>query len=249
MTSPDTPAVATTPAPSPDSGRPDVDLRGLISSPLMNQGSRPVCVPFTLSHAHEAAIDITGNDAPMAPEAVWWHCTKLRQVEASGMLLEHGGQAIVRTGQPSLTDWPWNPRLGVGTEDPPPAVGQPPWHTATMMPLLLIHDGTENGIEDVLAAGIPVVLVVEVAAEFENADANGAIEVPDIRSPAGDYHAVLVVGAATDPVRGRCLLVRNSWGEFWGAGGYGWLPMDYLIAYAVQAAVVTTRRLRKDERA
>ena len=196
MTSSDTPA--TTSAIVPDSGRPDVDLRGLTSSPLMNQGSRPVCVPFTLSHAHEAATGIEGDDAPMAPEAVWWHCTKLRQVEASGILLEHGGQAIARTGQPSLADWPWNPRLGVGTEDPPPAVGQPPWHTAAMVPLHLAHDGTEGGIEDVLAAGLPVVLVVEVTAEFEDAGADGAIEVPDIRSPAGDYHAVLVVGAATE---------------------------------------------------
>jgi C1A family cysteine protease len=109
-----------------------------------------------------------------------------------------------------------------------------------MTPLQLAHDGIEAEIEDLLAAGRPVVLVIEVTAEFENANAYGTIEIPDIRSPAGDYHAVLVVGAATRPVRGRCLLARNSWGEFWGAGGYGWLPMDYLIAYAIQAATVTT---------
>ncbi len=217
-----------------------MDLRSFVSSPLMNQGARPVCVPFTLSHAHEAAADATGDSTPMAPEAVWWYCTKLRQVTASGMLLEYGGQAIVRTGQPSLADWPWNPHLGVGTEDPPPAVGQPPWRTATMVPVHLAHDGAEDQIEDALAAGSPVVLVAEVTEEFENADADGTIEVPDTRGPAGDYHAVLVVGAATDPVRGRRLLVRNSWGEFWGAGGYGWLPMDYLIANAVQAALVTS---------
>jgi hypothetical protein len=174
----------------------------------------------------------------MAPEAVWWQCTKLKQVTAKGILLEHGGQAIAQAGQPSLTDWPWNPYLGVGTEDPPLAAGQPPWHTATMTPLRLAHDGTETGIEDALAAGRPVVLVIEVTAEFENADADGTIELPDIRSPTGDYHAVLTVGAATDPARGRRLLVRNSWSEFWGAAGYGWLPMDYLIAYAIQAAIV-----------
>lgn len=156
------------------------------------------------------------------------------------MLLEHGGEAIARTGQPCLSDWPWNPDLGVGTEDPPTTAGRPPWRTATMTPLHLAHDGTEERIENALAARTPVVLVVEVTAEFETADADGTIQVPDIRSPAGDYHAVLIVGAATDKVRGRCLLVRNSWGEFWGAGGYGWLPMDYLIAYALQAVVVTT---------
>jgi Papain family cysteine protease len=217
---------------------PDVDLRYLVTSHLMDQGYRPVCVPFTLSHAHEAATQGIGHHAAMAPEAVWWHCTKMGQVTAKGILLEHGGQAIAEAGQPPLTDWPWNPCLGVGTEDPPPAVGQPPWHTATMTPLHLAHDGTEAGIEDALAAGRPVILVIEVTGEFENADADGMIEIPDIRSPAGDYHAVLAVGAATDPVRGRRLLVRNSWSEFWGAAGYGWLPMDYLIAYAIQAAIV-----------
>ena len=49
---------------------------------------------------------------------------------------------------------------------------------------------------------------------------------------------LLVVGATTDPDHGRLLLIRNSWSKYWGAGGYGWLPTDYLIAHAVQAAIV-----------
>lgn len=240
MTLPDPAAKTIASATTASSYRPSVDLRGLISSPLMNQGPRPLCVPFTLSHAHEAAVDATSYNAPRAPEAVWWHCTILQQVSAGGMLLEHGGQALARTGQPSLTDWPWNPNLGVSTEQPPVAVGRPPWKTATVMPLHLAHDSTEDETEAALANGRPVVLVVEVTAEFENAATDGVIETPDIRSPAGDYHAVLVVGAATDPVRGRRFLVRNSWGEFWGASGYGWLSINYLVAFAAQAAVVMT---------
>jgi hypothetical protein len=193
-------------------------------------------VPFSLSHAHEAAV-AGSADAVMAPEAIWWHCSKLGQVSADGMQMEHGGKALARTGQPHLAAWPWNPLLGAGTEDPPPAAGRPPWRTATMTPLQLAHGGIEDDLEDALAEGQPVVLVVEVTDEFENPDADGVIATPDIRSPAGDYHAVLVVGAATR-AGARRLLVRNSWGEYWGAGGYGWLPIDYLIAFAVQAVVV-----------
>lgn len=203
----------------------------------MDQGARPVCVPFALSLAHEAAAAST-SDPAMAPEAIWWRASTLAQVSAGGMLLEDAGDALTATGQPSLNDWPWNPVLGATTEPPPPAAGAPPWRTATMVPLTLAHDGVEDDLEDALAAGSPVVLVVEVTLEFETATPEGLIDVPDIRSPAGDYHAVLVLGATTDPDRGRYFLIRNSWTEYWGAGGYGWLPIDYLIAHAVQAAIV-----------
>lgn len=247
--------------------RPAVDLRSLITSPLIEQGARPLCLPFSLSHAHEAALG-GAADAATAPEAIWWHCSRLGQVSAEGMQVEHGGKALARNGQPPLSQWPWNPLLGAGTEDPPPAAGRPPWRTATMSPLELAHDGVEGEVEDELAAGNPVVLVLEVTAEFENPDADGVIATPDIRSPTGDYHAVLVVGATSEitnhpsqhgttpgaPTAGagagngaaaedsgqRHLLIRNSWGEYWGVGGYGWLPVDYLIAFAGQAAVVSS---------
>ncbi len=83
-----------------------------------------------------------------------------------------------------------------------------------------------------------MVLIIEVTDEFDQPGADGQIEVPNITAPAGDYHAVLVVGAATRATYGRCLLVRNSWGDWWGAGGYGWLPMAYLEAFAGEAGTV-----------
>ncbi|WP_166678123.1 C1 family peptidase [Kribbella kalugense] len=208
-----------------------------MTAPLIDQGARPLCVPISLSLAHEAAV-ITAADQARAPEAIWWHCTKEGLVSADGMLLEDAGDTLEVSGQPALVAWPWNPNLGVGTEDPPGAAGSPPWQTATLEPLDLAHDGIESDIEDALAEGRPVVLVVEVTDEFDEAGEDGSIEVPDIRSASGDYHAVLVVGAATDAERGRRLLIRNSWGDYWGAGGYAWLPLDYLIAFAAEAAVV-----------
>lgn len=221
------------------SHRPSVDLRGRVSSPLMDQGPRPLCVPFSLSFAHDAlASSDPPAEAAMAPEAIWWHCTRRGQISSAGMALDHAGQALQGTGQPPLSRWPWNPTLGYGTEEPPTAAGNPPWRQANTFIFEPAHDGVEDQIEDALTAGYPVVLVIEVTSELQHPAPDGSIDVPDIRSPHGDYHAVLVVGAATDPAKGRRLLIRNTWSEAWGAGGYGWLPLDYLVANAVQAAVV-----------
>jgi C1A family cysteine protease len=80
-------------------------------------------------------------------------------------------------------------------------------------------------------------VIVELTGEFEKPSADGEIAVPDLLAPVSDYHAVLAVGAATNTAGTiRRLLIRNTWGPGWGAGGYGWLPLDYLIAFAVQAA-------------
>ena len=230
--------VTPSPAPAPTL-RADVDLRNRVSSPLMNQGPRPLCVPFSISLAHDALDESDPTaDTAMAPEAIWRRCAQRGQTQPTGMALIHAGDALRHSGQPPLRLWPWNPSLGYGTEDPPALVGAPPWQQARTSIFKPAHDGVEDQIEDALAAGYPLVLVVEVTQEFENPALDGSIDVPDIRSPAGDYHAVLVIGATTDPSRGRRLLIRNSWSEGWGAAGYGWLPLDYLVANAVQAAVV-----------
>ncbi|MCC6233472.1 MAG: C1 family peptidase [Verrucomicrobiales bacterium] len=205
----------------------------------MDQGPRPLCLPFSLSLAHDAIKSLDSSvDAAMAPEAIWWHCAQRGQTTPEGMALKHAGEALRRSGQPPLSRWPWNPSLGYGTEEPPTAAGVPPWQQAEPLVFEPAHDSVEDQIEEALAAGYPVLLVVEVTHELQYPAADGSIDVPDIRSPHGEYHAVLVVGAASDQVKGRRLLIRNSWSEAWGAGGYGWLPLDYLVANAVQAAIV-----------
>ncbi|WP_329070340.1 C1 family peptidase [Amycolatopsis sp. NBC_01480] len=219
--------------------RPDVDLRGSLDPVVITQGARPLCVAFAVSGGHEAARSRDGSALePRAPEAIWWACTERRQTGNAGMLLADAGAVVADLGQPTLADWPYNPCLGTGTEAPPSAAGAPPWPKAVVRGLPLAHDGVEDPLENALATGIPVVLVVEVTEQFAVPDEGGHVETPDLRVPVGGYHAVLCVGAATDPWRGRRLLIRNSWGDHWGLGGYCWLPMAYLVAFVPQAAVV-----------
>lgn len=219
--------------------RPDYDLRGLVEPQIVSQGPRPLCVPFALSLGHEARRTSEGaSPEALAPEAIWRYCTKRGQTGPDGMRITDAGAALADEGQPSLDGWPYSARLGIGTEDPPAHVGNPPWFTRDVRELHLSHDGIEDDLEDHLAAGVPVILIVEVTSEFFNPDGQGYIGLPDLRAPLGDYHAVACLGAATHRKRGRHLLVRNSWGAYWALGGYGWMPMEYLIAFVSRAAVV-----------
>jgi Papain family cysteine protease len=224
---------------APSLSRPAVDLRPALPAAIPAQGPRPTCVPFALTAAHEAiASFLRAQTAAYATEALWWHCHKLGQTSAQGVLLADVGAALVDSGQPELSLWPYDLTLGFGTVDPPPAAGLGPWETARLAWLQLQHDGIEDPLEDQLAAGYPVVLIVEVTPEFSNPDTEGHIGIPALTAAAGEYHAVVAVGAATESSKGRRLLIRNSWGAWWGLGGYGWLPLGYLRAFAVQAATV-----------
>lgn len=219
--------------------RAPVDLRAMLDPGIGSQGPRPLCVPFAVSAGHEAArTPGNGPPQPLAPEAVWWHCTTQGQTSDRGMLLTDSGPAIADIGQPLLSTWPYDESLGVATQAPPPAAGPPPWRTAVLREIPVEHDGVEDGIEDALASGVPVVIIVEVTDEFYDPDDEGHVNVPNVRVAPGDYHAVICVGAATDPTYGRRLLIRNSWGDYWGVGGYCWLPVAYLVAFVAQAALI-----------
>ena len=221
--------------------RPPIDLRPLMQGAIRDQGPRPLCLPISVSGAHEATRACLAATIPesLAPEPLWAHCVQSGRVSSLGTTLAAVGDALANRGQPPLRDWPYNPTLGTATEQPPAAVATARWHNAQVIDLPLAHDGVEGLIEDALASSALAVVVVEVTKEFESAALSGEISVPALTSPAGDYHAVLAVGAATDPATAlRRLLIFNTWGDAWGAGGYGWLPMEYLIAFAVQAGIV-----------
>ncbi|WP_420433455.1 C1 family peptidase [Candidatus Poriferisocius sp.] len=134
-------------------------------------------------------------------------------------------------------DWPFNTEIIHEADQIPLAAQASIWHQADLSSVPVANDGIEDGIEDHLAIGLVVALIIEVTTEFEQTSADGTIKVPPLTAPQGSYHAVLAVGARTRE-RVRTLLVRNSWGPGWGAGGYGWLPLDYLIAFGARAGAI-----------
>lgn len=226
--------------------RPPVDLRDHLPE-VRQQGPRPLCVPFAATTAHEAARSLIPQIVPaeaLAVEPLWQHCVDHRRGDHNGTTIADAATAMDDRGQPAESTWPYDDTLGDGTQPDPPATANVDWHYANVLDVPIAHDGVEDLIELALDAEFVIVLLIELTHEFENPAADGEIAVPLITSPLGDYHAVVVVGAATSADRvTRRLLIRNSWGRRWGAGGYGWMPLEYLTAFAVQAAVLDPRTL------
>lgn len=218
-----------------------IDLRNLLTPTVRAQGPRPLCVPFSVSVAHEAARAMSAAVAAvdLAVEPLWQHCINAGVAGHDGTTLHAVTDAVTGTGQTIETIWPYNATLGTGTEPTPATATAGSFNTAEVFDVPLAHDGIEQHLEDALVAGLPVIVILEVTAQLEMPDADGEIDIPALTAPVGDYHAVTAVGAATNPGgTARRLLIRNSWGPGWGAGGYGWLPYDYLVNFAVQAGAV-----------
>lgn len=214
--------------------RPSVDLRPMLA-PAINQGIRPLCIPITVTAAHETSR--AQPPEPLAPDALWSRCVSIGTASRDGTTLEAVTDALRTDGQPRLADWPFNTSIRHEADQAPSAAQASVWYQADLASVSVTNDGIEDDIEDLLASGLVVALIIEVTAEFERAAPDGTIEVPPLTAPQGAYHAVLVIGARThDQV--RVLLVRNSWGPGWGAGGYGWLPTDYLIAFGARAGAI-----------
>lgn len=215
--------------------RPAVDLSDRVKSAVMSQGPRPTCLPCALAAAHEAEHPSGVFHAAIEP--VWWDLNNAGRAGPDGALLRDAADSVTRVGHCPAALWPYNETLSYLTEDPPPAAGTPPWNLVVVTIFAPAHDGVEDDLEDALASGHPLIAIIEVTAAFMTPQpSDGFVPVPPIRTASGGYHAVLIVGAWTDPVHGRVLLVRNSWGEYWGAGGYCLLPVDYLKNYCVQLA-------------
>mgnify|MGYP001593425436 CR=1 FL=1 len=77
-----------------------------------------------------------------------------------------------------------------------------------------------------LIQGLPILVGFSLYPSFINVKSDGIIPVPDISESVVSGHSIGIYGF--DNIN-KILIIRNSWGENWGDGGYAYLPYYYVL--------------------
>ena len=192
------------------------DLRSSFGD-IRNQGARPTCVAFAVSDAHAAAL---ATYQALSVEHLYFHAVQRTSGghPKDGVSLTRTLEALRLDGQSVESGWPYLDALPADLVTwIPPKTATPVFKrdaVATVASLLAALD-----------AGQPVVVTFMVSMAFCMAPA-GTVHPVTSDTDVG-WHAVVAVGHGQ--IGGRpFVLVRNSWGQSWGDGGYGWVDLDYL---------------------
>ena len=159
----------------------------------------------------------------------------------AGASIRDGIKAVAALGVPPESEWPYS------DENPGPFQQKPPANVYAdalkyrvtayesvpiTVPARLACLGLKKSVvplQQCLASGSPVVFGMTVYESFENSQvaANGQVPMPGPDEAVLGGHAVVGVGY----LDGR-FIVRNSWGQGWGCGGYFFLPFAYVLKFA-----------------
>ena len=208
----------------------DIDLRNKLGE-ARDQKQRPTCLVFAASSAHEASRPVTEY---LSVEYLFYIGAQRSHQDPNRGLTQSAVQtALQENGQPTEAAWPYQHEAPEAANWKPPAITAP-YHRAT----LDFGPRTTDEVRDVLSAGTPVLLVLELTLAMYIPESGGLVRLRTGDSVTTRRHAVLAVGSghADD---GEYVLVRNSWGLHWGHEGHGWLHQDYVSAHVHTTAVIS----------
>lgn len=203
-------------------------------SPVRNQGDRPTCVGFAVSAAHEWAA---GDGEIRSVEHAIWAGHQIASVPGrEETAVEWSLTGLQQHQHATESAWPYgNPHWSVG----PPATlltgselrPLPPWRR---LPTLSIET-----VRRELAAGHPVILTLRVVVSAWR-QSGGVVDAEPGRKTPGN-HAVVAVAVTEVNETPEHVLIKNSWGDHWGKGGYGALSRRYFDHYMLNAYTLEAR--------
>jgi C1A family cysteine protease len=142
----------------------------------------------------------------------------------SGAQLRDGIKSVAKQGDCPETEWPYN--INKFAVAPPKNC----YTDALKYKAVQYMSVTQNltNMQGCLAEGYPFVFGFTVYESFESPAVakNGMMPMPKSGEKVLGGHAVLAVGYDNSK---RVFIVRNSWSDGWGDGGYFYMPYAYLL--------------------
>ena len=114
-----------------------------------------------------------------------------------------------------------------------------------------ITDNKVDHLKTILNNGFPFVFGMLVFSSFESPEVakSGMVPLPTENDQQLGGHALLCMGYDDEK---KSFLIRNSWGESWGLGGYCYIPYDYISnpklvwdLWYLESVNMDNKRLRK----
>jgi len=206
-----------------------IDLRNLCS-PIEDQRNTGSCVACSIVgalefHQRKAGLPVTD----LSRLFLYYNARALAGMEAqdSGSFIHHGMAALMAHGICEERMWPYQEAMFATR--PTQACYQNATHYEAVQ-----FARTPKGTPALtaLAQGLPVVFGMSVPLNcFQVAGQTGVMPMPEELSDPGQMagHAMTIVGY---DIPERSYLIRNSWGESYGVGGYFKIPFDVMERFA-----------------
>lgn len=225
--------------------RASIDLRQRFT-PVKSQGSLGSCSAFAVTSVIEYMIrQLTGEVRNMSEAFLYYNAR-----EAVGKQNENCGTSIYRIIKEAMT-------AGICDEShhqydennfsaAPSDLAFAEAQKCLVVKAMNVKVETE-AIKSAIADGHPVVISARIFDSF-GSDRAGFVRMPspDEISPREEFsHAMVICGYSDDY---KVFVVRNSWGEDFGDGGYCYMPYRYAEEYLNYACIITELSLKASDK-
>lgn len=208
-----------------------IDLRSECN-PVRNQGELGSCTAFGVTELFDF-VRKKHNLTSWVPSALFTYYAT-RQLtnqtnEDCGATVRDALKSTVKSGVARERVWPYN--ISKFTENPPQQV----WDDAEKhqtIEYLNLRNFDKNLCIKCLNEGYPFAFGIRLYSSFFNSSlrSKGYISIPNILTePEIGGHCMLAVGYKIDDDGKDYIIVQNSWGQYWGDGGYCYIPREYFF--------------------
>ncbi|MEB3203261.1 MAG: C1 family peptidase [Candidatus Sericytochromatia bacterium] len=221
-----------------------IDLRRQCS-PVANQGQFGSCTSFaTVKGLQEFLLRKRGNDEPQSPAYIWYQTRAAMGMrnEDSGAPMELATKMLDNLGTVDEAAFPYLDAKG--QEDAKLRQEflsrKPGSDLVAAAKKKRIVSGFSvatklSAVRTSLEKGMPVLLGMMVFQSIGKTGKDGLMPIPTDNDKFMGGHAVLAVGYDD---KKQVLIIRNSWGSDWAAGGYFLMPYSYVKMGGLRVAVV-----------